>query len=296
MCRFFAYSGPEILMDELLHNACNSLIKQSKSAQKTHLPVNGDGFGIGWYPTHDDPEPGTFVSVDPAWSNKNLLQLASKLKSSHFFAHVRDASGGLSVSLQNCHPFQHGRYLWMHNGLLDEFDLYRRDLLAQLNDTLFNAIQGSTDSEYAFALYLHNLAQQVERFAGESVDAMQSALLACIKQIMQLRNNKGAHRNAFMNFAVTNGEDTLVTRFSSDENTQPSSLFYAKGQLRRCGQGLLCIENNQNTDEHAIIIASEPLTQDRENWIKVERNHMVIARANQTVKTMAIPLPYQRDL
>ena len=31
---------------------------------------------------------------------------------------VRAAMPGMPVSEQNCHPFQWGRYMWMHNGMV----------------------------------------------------------------------------------------------------------------------------------------------------------------------------------
>ena len=42
------------------------------------------------------------------------------------FAHVRAAYPGMPVSEQNCHPFQFGRYLWMHNGVVGGFNCIRR--------------------------------------------------------------------------------------------------------------------------------------------------------------------------
>ncbi|AWB67131.1 class II glutamine amidotransferase [Saccharobesus litoralis] len=292
MCRFFTYSGPAILMQDLLVDACNSLVQQSKSAKKTHLPVNGDGFGLGWYPLHNDPEPGTFVSVEPAWRNKNLRQLASKIKAKHFFAHVRDASGGLAVNLQNCHPFQYKNLLWMHNGWLDGFELIKRKLIAELDDPAYQLIEGSTDSEHAFALFM----QQVKMASNISRSTMVEALLATMQRIMQLRKQANINNNAFMNFAVTNGVDTIATRFSSDEQVQPSSLFYAQGKLVRCRAGELCLIQPESPEENSIIIASEPLTKDRPSWIKVERNHMVIARGNESVEMLPIPLPFQKSL
>ena len=42
-------------------------------------------------------------------------------------AHIR-ASSGSAVQQTNCHPFRHGRWLWMHNGLLRDFAAVKRDL------------------------------------------------------------------------------------------------------------------------------------------------------------------------
>ena len=157
MSRFIAYSGQSTFMNELVFNASNSLVQQSKKAKMRVNPLNGDGFGVGWYPEHNDAIPGTFVSVEPAWSNRNLSQIATKISTSNFFAHVRDASIGMPVSQGNCHPFQYGPYLWMHNGRLDQFSKFRRLILNDLSDKAFDFIKGNTDSECAFAIFLDEI-------------------------------------------------------------------------------------------------------------------------------------------
>ena len=70
--------------------------------------TNGDGFGVGWYV--DDPPPGVFRAVGPAWSDRNLRELAGYVASPLFLAYIR-ASTGMAVQQTNCHPFRHGRCL-----------------------------------------------------------------------------------------------------------------------------------------------------------------------------------------
>ncbi|MBX7125812.1 MAG: hypothetical protein K1X47_08975, partial [Cyclobacteriaceae bacterium] len=66
MCRLLAYRGTPIIMDELLYKPNNSLIHQSFQAREIEEPLNGDGFGVGWYAPEVNYEPVTFVSVNPA--------------------------------------------------------------------------------------------------------------------------------------------------------------------------------------------------------------------------------------
>ena len=49
MCRWMAYSGNSLVLEELIFNTEHSLIDQSMSAKMAPKPTNGDGFGIGWY-------------------------------------------------------------------------------------------------------------------------------------------------------------------------------------------------------------------------------------------------------
>ena len=117
MCRWLAYSGSTILLERALYSPAHSFIDQSLHSRLGAETTNGDGFGIGWY--DEAPVPGVFRSVEPAWNDQNLRELASHVSSGLFFAHVRAAIGS-PVQQTNCHPFRHGRWLWMHNGFVAE--------------------------------------------------------------------------------------------------------------------------------------------------------------------------------
>lgn len=60
--------------------------------------LNGDGFGIGWFPPEEqrerDPTPCVFTSITPAWNNENLTRLSQKITSPLIFGHVRAAYPG----------------------------------------------------------------------------------------------------------------------------------------------------------------------------------------------------------
>lgn len=251
MCRFLAYSGPPTLMQELLLDSAHSLVAQSRHARMRFEPVNGDGFGVGWYPEHADPKPGTFVSIEPAWSNRNLRELAAKIRTRHFFAHVRDATPGMPVSQANCHPFQFGHYLWMHNGFLGEFARIRRALLAQLTDASFELIQGNTDTEHAFALFLDELNHNPQAH-GEHLYA---ALLLTIERINLIRQTSGCESPAHMNFALSNGTTAVFTRYSASDDDPPTLHYLLQGD--------------------AVIVASEPLWEHGE-WQEVSNGQALV--------------------
>ncbi|MBY6186460.1 class II glutamine amidotransferase [Marinobacter hydrocarbonoclasticus] len=291
MCRFILYRGAETLMYPLLYDAENGLVAQSKNAQKRKKPLNADGFGLGWYTGHGDPEPATFVNVDPAWSNRNLAMIASKVPTRHFFAHVRDASVGMPVSQANCHPFSFGRYLFMHNGRLDRFDSFKRALQKELSDEAFGLIEGNTDSEHAFALFMDTIGFKSQCSAAE----LEQGLLHTIEKIMWLRQRHGADTNAFINFAVSDGEQMLATRFNSDHSVQPASLFMAGG-VKLVTEGGFKLQRVRAGETAATLICSEPLTAQKSLWQKVERNHLVRALADGSVEQVALDLPQQADL
>ena len=78
MCRFVVYKGRPLLMADLVTRPSHSLIHQSYRAEQWEEPLNGDGFGVGWYVPEIDDTPAVFTSVTAAWSNRNLRRLAEK--------------------------------------------------------------------------------------------------------------------------------------------------------------------------------------------------------------------------
>ena len=168
MCRWLAYSGSPIRLEELLVKRDRSLIDQSLHSRQGATPTNGDGFGVGWYEEGEPPR--VYRSVHPAWNDRNLRELAAGISSHLFFAHIR-ASTGTAIQETNTHPFRYGSWLWMHNGLIREFPRMRRELVLAIDDSLFDSIEGTTDSETMFYLALtfgleNDPVAAVERMVG----------------------------------------------------------------------------------------------------------------------------------
>ena len=151
MCRWLAYSGTPIKLEELLLKREHSLIDQSLHSRMGATTTNGDGFGVGWY--GEDETPSVYRSTHPAWNDRNLKELAAGISSPLFFAHIR-ASTGSAIQETNTHPFRYGKWLWMHNGLIRDFPKVHRELVNKIDDSLFNSIEGTTDSETMFYLAL----------------------------------------------------------------------------------------------------------------------------------------------
>ena len=90
MCRWLAYSGSPVLLEELLLKPKYSLIDQSLHSRLGATTTNGDGFGVGWYGAEDTP--AVFHSMEPAWNDRNLQELARHTSSPLVFAHIRGRS------------------------------------------------------------------------------------------------------------------------------------------------------------------------------------------------------------
>jgi glutamine amidotransferase len=212
MCRWLAYTGTPLLLEELLYKPAHSLIDQSLHAQLGAASTNGDGVGVGWYGEHATP--GLYRSIEPAWSDRNLRELARQVRSGLFLAHVR-ASTGTEVQQTNCHPFRHGRWLWMHNGSIQGFHAVKRDLRFAVDTSLYDELAGSTDSEAFFFLALtfgleHDPLGAVERAVGF---------------IERVAHAKGVKDPVRMTVGASNGERVWAFRYSS--SGRPASLFHS---------------------------------------------------------------------
>jgi predicted glutamine amidotransferase len=212
MCRWLAYSGAPVLLEELLYKPAHSLIDQSRHARLGVETTNGDGFGVGWY--GEGPQPAVFRGIGPAWSDRNLRNLAHQVRSPLFMAHIR-ASTGTPVQESNCHPFRHENWLWMHNGSIADFARLKRDLLIAVDPDLFPGIEGSTDSELMFYLALtFGLREDPPRAVERAVGLVEATA-----------RQHGVDNAVQMTVATTDGESLWAFRYSTEGRSR--SLFYS---------------------------------------------------------------------
>lgn len=203
MCRWMAWHGQPLLIEELLLKPKHSLIDQSLHSTMGAETTNGDGFGLGWYGTGDGP--GLYRSISPAWADANLRHLAAHIESPLFLAHVR-ATSGSAVQETNCHPHLHGRWLFVHNGLINSFPTVRRELTLAIDPELFTEIQGSTDSELLFYLALTQ---------GLEHDPL-TALERTIGFVEQAAAQHGIDRAIQASIGVSDGERLWAVRYSTE--------------------------------------------------------------------------------
>lgn len=284
MCRFICYKGPELLLADLLYRPANSLIRQSFKAQDRPEPLNGDGFGVGWYGPEISATPCALTSIMPAWSNQNLRRLSYHVRADCFFAHVRAASPGMRVSELNCHPFQYGRYLWMHNGSISEFHRIKRRLRASLPDPIYESIQGTTDSEHAFGLFLKLLGDTEKKCSTGEIG---KALVQTIEQLEQWTAEAGPAGPSYYNFAVTDGQSVAAVRYASDPKVDPASLYCSVFGKYICDQGIAKLLEC-DVRERSVVIASEQLTSDASHWHRVPPSNLVLVHPDLTIEGVAL--------
>ena len=262
MCRWLAYSGTPIRLEELLVKRDRSLIDQSLHSRLGAETTNGDGFGVGWY--GDDAAPRLYRSTHPAWNDRNLRELAAGISSPLFFAHIR-ASTGTAIQETNTHPFRHGRWLWMHNGLIREFARVRRDLLLAIDDSLFTSLEGTTDSEAMFYLALtfgleEDPVAAVERMVG---------------LVERTGRDHGVELPVQMTIATTDGKSVWAFRYSSEGDSR--SLYFSTRMDDLKALYPESAELAALSDETRVVV-SEPLGDLPGAWNEVPESHVGIVR------------------
>lgn len=213
MCRWMAYTGTPVLLEELLFKPTHSLIDQSMSSHSAETPTNGDGFGVGWYGYRG--QAGLYRSIRPAWNDFNLRDLAAQIETPIFLAHVR-ATSQATVQETNCHPFRYKNWLFVHNGEIFEIETIRRDLLFAVAPELFPRILGTTDSEIMFFLAL---TLGLERDPHGALSRMAGA-------IEEIGKAHGIEQSLWMTVAASDGKSLYAVRYASDG--QAPSLYHSR--------------------------------------------------------------------
>ena len=210
MCRWLAYLGEPVFLEDFVSKPCQSLIAQSRHCREAKSGVNADGFGIGWYGKRE--RPGLFRDVRPAWSDENLLSIAHQIRSPLFLAHVRAATGTATIRT-NCHPFAVGRYLFMHNGQIGGWQRVRRALENQIPDGYYPDRNGTTDSEAIFLLLLSfGFASDAEGAFARVVDMIERQMAA-----------SAVNEPFRFTAAMSDGETLYAIRYASD--LKPPTLY-----------------------------------------------------------------------
>jgi predicted glutamine amidotransferase len=257
VCRFTFYLGESIPLSQLVTEPVHSLIHQSFHSDEREAPLNGDGFGLAWY-IDDSAEPALFRSVTPAWSNRNLRELARVTKSHCMMAHVRAATQVLEVSETNCHPFKQGRYTFMHNGDVGGFGAMRRALLNSLGESAFDSIHGTTDSEHLFALFADELERAGPITGGFEV--MAETLERAIDRAMDLSDEYAPGEPSYLNLVLSNGECAVACRYVTGDVADAETLYVARGRYR-CVDGMTRITPAER-GQGSVLISSERLGTD----------------------------------
>ena len=267
MCRWLAYTGNPVSLETMLFHARHSLIDQSLHSRFGATTTNGDGFGLGWY-QHPRDMPFRYRSTQPAWHDHNLRELSRAVSAPMFLAHVRAATH-TPVQETNCHPFRHRRWMFMHNGMIEDFPLVRRDLLMAIDPQFFTSLEGSTDSETMLLLAMsfgleHDPVSAIARMAG-FVEAA-------------ARRHGIAHPLS-MTVCASDGEQLVAVRYAS-EGQSPRSLYHSTS-FKHLHALYPDDPRIAAVGDDAYLIVSEPLVDLPQAWAQVPESTAIVVRGPQ---------------
>ena len=274
MCRWLVYSGSPLPLDTFLYQPEHSLIDQSLNAKLGTHTTNGDGFGVGWYA--DGDEPALYKGVNPAWNDQNLRELSRHISSGLIFAHIR-ASTGTPVQYTNCHPFRHGKWLWMHNGQIEGFTEVKRELMLAVDPALFPSIRGSSDTETFFFLALSFGLEQDPP----------AAVARAVGFIEQVCGRNGIAHPVRMSVAVSDGRSAWAFRYASEGI--PPSLYYST-KVATLREQLPDISIFQTLSDKSRLIVSEPLGELAGAWNEVPASTFAIVQQGDDALLPFTPL------
>lgn len=235
MCRLLGYLGLPIQLDKILSQPEHSLIVQSYEPREMQEAIlNADGFGIGWYHSQQQTEPYLYKGTQPIWNDSNLSSLSRYIESGRILGYVRSATPGQVVTLSNCQPFQDQQLLFTHNGYIDKFrQTLHRPIRQRLQDEIYSKIEGTTDSEHLFALFLNELTTA-------STPCLVEALRQTLETVETLA--KKYQVKALVNIILSDGHQMVASRFVV--GGLAPTLYWLKDDSRF---------------PESVIIASEPL-------------------------------------
>jgi predicted glutamine amidotransferase len=276
MCRWLAYYGSPVLLTDVLYTPAHSLIDQSLRSKLGAETTNGDGFGVGWY--DEAPIPGIFRSIEPAWNDQNLRELTGHIRSPLFVAHIRAAIGS-PVQQTNCHPFRHGRWLFLHNGFIDGFAAIKRDLVLAVDESLYPEIKGGTDTETLFYLAL--------TFGLE--DDPPAAVARAIGFVEAAGRERGVTYPFQGTIATTNGEKLWVFRYSSEGRSR--SLFFSR-DIRTVRELYPERELLRELSDEARLVVSEPVGDLPGAWVEMpEASYGVVSKGPDQLHSFVVTPP-----
>ena len=277
MCRWIAYSGKPIFMDELITRPSHSLVEQSFDTKMNYRRdgslwnTNGDGFGVGWYSKHS--EPGLFKDKMPAWNDENLHEMCKQTEAHIFMAHIRASTNG-SVQRSNSHPFKYKNWLFQHNGDVKNFPAIKRALQFDVAPELFPEIKGTSDSETCFYLALTYGLEKDPKTALEKM----------IKRLEKAQTDAGLEIALNLSCTISDGKTLYTIRYASGDEAIKTQ-FYSTN--------MSCVKDLSDTcrtiPEGGVILVSEPLDRLSDKWIEVpENSFLTVKDENVSVQDLNI--------
>lgn len=311
MCRVLAYIGVEIPLENLLLKPDNSLINQTLDPER-HPLLQLAGWGFGAWSEHllKPEEALLYHRPMAAFYDDNAQGLIPSLQVSTMLAHVRAAAYDSKTVLadENCHPFSYQETPWIvaQNGDLPNWKLLQRELLPHCKDTYLKQMSGTTDTEFLYVLLLSLLE-------GDSDEEVQRGFERLLKLIVEAMKKLDLVELAKLKMALVAPNRIIGVNFGSGPQgeTNPTGDWR---ELRKSGPGtddyslsmllepmyLIAGRNFQHYEKSydidvcaveeatSVIFASEPLTENEDDWATLEFGEIVFLEKKGSTITRSV--------
>ncbi|CAL1713493.1 unnamed protein product [Somion occarium] len=341
MCRWFAYisNSERCLLEDVLIDPGHSIAKQvhdhylpklihhelGEDRRETEREValrnklfNADGLGVAWYTTTradygecEGPRPAMYRILRQPLTDPHFRSICAHTSTLALFAHIRAASGETAITEYNNHPFQFGRWLFMHNGVVAHFSIIKREFCAELSHDAFQLIKGTTDSEHLAALiftYLEATKGPEAWEATHPLDEVKDALERAISTVFEIQKKVVPKRGlpleaSSLNIAITDGTQLITIRFRNHPTQQPPSLYFSTtagvtlnrkfpGHPDRDGDN--GVQNLKAAHEHGdhVIVCSEPTTFKSSEWELINKNECIMVGPDMVVRRESVNVQF----
>ena len=198
--------------------------------------MNLAGFGVvAWDDESTSPDvPWTYRTPGLPFFDRNLRALSRKARATALLGHVRGVmlNDREIVNAQNVHPFSYeGTPISLAmNGDLDRFAEMRGDVAALVSPEISKHVEGTTDSEWIYALLLTNLEDPFAEVADP--EELAAAVEKTLRQVREIRKKRGFQRQSAVNLVISDGRSVVATRFAFDYGWYHEGWSFAGGERR----------------------------------------------------------------
>ncbi|SHI35379.1 class II glutamine amidotransferase [Wenxinia saemankumensis] len=296
MCRVLAYIGPDLPLENLLTNPENSLLNQSLDPE-LHPDLQLAGWGFGAWSEHllKPAEPLLYHRPKAAFYDDNVRGIIPSLQASTLLAHVR-ASGydaGVVQADENCHPFAFDGTPWIiaQNGALPNWRRLQKELLRHCEDRYLEQMRGTTDTEFLYVLLLSLLEGNSDAEVKAAFERMLALILQAMRRLDLAALTKlkialvTSDRIIGVNYGCGHAGETDVTGdWEALRKTDLPLSMLLEPMYVLLGRNFEDYEDSYDVDvcpegeATSAILASEPLTENGEDWMRVEFGTIVFLR------------------
>jgi glutamine amidotransferase len=278
MCRLFGFRS---VIPSQVHRS----LLAAENALGVQSNLHPDGWGVAFY---IDGAPHVTRSPNTALGDALFHRLSGVVASETVLAHVRKATQG-DKTVFNCHPFQHGRWVFAHNGDIPRFEDVRARLLELVDARLRRFVMGDTDSEVVFFVFLSELSRAVGAAKRAELSHAISALRSTVKRVREQCDGRPGVDRALLTLMATDGENLVATHGGKE--------LYFSTYKTRCSDREQCASLSAaceappttGTVNH-FIVSSEPL-QGENVWIALEPGDIVGVDCNMQISKSHLDRP-----